>query len=206
MLGLTATFAAPAALAGAGAGPACKDAGAPPAAIRELITAEADKQGVEAKLALAVADQESRFGLDLNSKAGARGIMQLMPDTAARFGVEDICDPAENVRGGVSYLKELTREFGGNLFLVLSGYNAGEGRVYEARGVPAIAETVRYVASVSNSYFGFDNSLRGGRRAKASRQMSKPIDTATTDGAGAKWIGGSVLYVEEAKDVETDVR
>ena len=124
------------------------------AGIRDLVRAEAAKQGVDEKLALAITLQELRFGVDLNSPKGARGPMQLMPATAAMYGVTDICNAVQNVRGGVSYLKDLGAAFQGNMMLVAAAYNAGPERVYQAQGVPAIPETVRYVASVTNSYYG----------------------------------------------------
>ena len=162
--------------------------------IRDLVRAEAAKQGVDEKLALAIALQESRFGVELNSPKGARGPMQLMPATAAMYGVTDICNPVQNVRGGVSYLKDLGAAFQGNMMLVAAAYNAGPERVYQAQGVPAISETVRYVASVTNSYYGlktlsarkgkhFDRRSAGGgsagdagdrcRTTRAARQASK---------------------------------
>ena len=120
--------------------------------IRTLVSQEATKQGVDEKLALAIADNESANGAKQNSEKGARGPMQLTPDTAALYGVADICDASENVRGGISYIKDLSAEFHGNVLLVAAAYNAGPDRVYQARGVPAISETVRYVAAVTNHY------------------------------------------------------
>jgi soluble lytic murein transglycosylase-like protein len=184
--------------------------------VRELITAETLRQGVDGKLALAIADQESGFGARVNSPAGARGPMQLMPATAARYAVSDICDVTQNIRGGVSYLKDLTTAFGGNIMLVVAAYNAGEGRVVAARGVPAIAETVSYTALVTNAYFGFDNVLKGGKRAgrlakldtrsavggvdllasPSSSDKPLPINPTEPKAGDHNWIGGSVLYVQ----------
>ncbi len=171
--------------------------------IRDLVRAEAAKQGVEEKLALAIAMQESRFGVDLNSPKGARGPMQLMPATAAMYGVTDVCNPVENVRGGVSYLKDLGAAFQGNMMLVAAAYNAGPERVYQAQGVPAISETVRYVASVTNSYYGLKTlSARKGKHstamARAAEAPAPPAsDVAQHEPPTGKqdWIGGSVLYV-----------
>ncbi len=171
--------------------------------IRDLVRAEAAKQGVDEKLALAIALQESRFGVELNSPKGARGPMQLMPTTAAMYGVTDICNPVQNVRGGVSYLKDLGAAFQGNMMLVAAAYNAGPERVYQAQGVPAISETVRYVAAVTNSYYGLKTlSARKGKTSTAvARATEAPAtsasDVAQHDQQTAKqdWIGGSVLYV-----------
>ncbi len=172
-------------------------------AARELVRAEAERQGFDQKLAVAILNQESRAGTDINSPAGARGLMQLMPATAERYGVKDVCDAADNARGGVAYLKDLTAQFGGNVFLVVAAYNAGETRVLDAHGVPANAETVRYVASIANSYYEFDNFLNSKRVQKpAERPRHAPALAAgieragvAVDSAGQKWIGG-VLYVE----------
>ena len=167
--------------------------------VRKLVEEEAKKQGVDAKLALAIVEQESANGARVNSDKNARGPMQLIHGTAATYKVKDICDPAENIRGGVAFLKDLAAEFGGNIFLILSAYNAGRGRVYDAKGVPPISETVRYVATVANTYYGFDNSLKGGSRSGAGRKnatAAQEPDATRTDASGQKWIGGSVLYVD----------
>jgi soluble lytic murein transglycosylase-like protein len=171
--------------------------------IRDLVRAEAAKQGVDEKLALAIALQESRFGVELNSPKGARGPMQLMPATAAMYGVTDICNPVQNVRGGVSYLKDLGAAFQGNMMLVAAAYNAGPERVYQAQGVPAISETVRYVASVTNSYYGLKTlSARKGKHSTAMARAAEapatpPAEVAQHEPPTGKqdWIGGSVLYV-----------
>jgi len=171
--------------------------------IRDLVRAEAAKQGVDEKLALAIALQESRFGVELNSPKGARGPMQLTPATAAMYGVTDICNPVQNVRGGVSYLKDLGAAFQGNMMLVAAAYNAGPERVYQAQGVPAISETVRYVASVTNSYYGLKTlSARKGKTSNAIARAPEAPATPANDPAQHEpptgkqdWIGGSVLYV-----------
>ena len=168
--------------------------------IRDLVRAEAAKQGVDEKLALAIALQESRFGAELNSPKGARGPMQLMPATAAMYGVTDVCNPVENVRGGVSYLKDLGAAFQGNMMLVAAAYNAGPERVYQAQGVPAISETVRYVASVTNFYYGLKTlSARKGKHSApvAGAAEAPAAEVAQQEHPAGKqdWIGGSVLYV-----------
>lgn len=173
--------------------------------VRGLIESEAKRQGVDVELALAIGDQETRLGAYIKpgraTDKGARGVMQLMPDTANRFGVKDVCDVTDNVRGGIAYIKHLSAEFGGNVLLVASAYNAGEGRVIEAKGVPPISETVRYAAAVANAYYHFDNTLRGGARAAVSLapDNSAELAVATPDTppkSDQGWIGGSVLYVQ----------
>ena len=103
---------------------------------------------VSPALVLAVITVESAGKADAVSRAGAEGLMQLMPDTAARFGVKDAFEPAQNITGGVKYLDWLMREFDRDPILVLAGYNAGEGSVRQHKGVPPFAETRNYVPKV----------------------------------------------------------
>jgi hypothetical protein len=103
---------------------------------------------VSPALVLAVIGIESAGRQDAVSHKGATGLMQLMPATAARFGVSDSRRPAENIRGGVAYLDWLMKEFGGDPMMVLAGYNAGEGAVRQHGGVPPYRETRDYVPKV----------------------------------------------------------
>lgn len=97
---------------------------------------------------LAVISVESAGRVDAESHAGAQGLMQLIPATAERFGVTDSLDPAQNVKGGVTYLDWLLNEFNGDPVLALAGYNAGEGAVTKHQGVPPFKETRAYVPKV----------------------------------------------------------
>ena len=103
---------------------------------------------VSPALVLAVMTVESAGKADAVSGAGAQGLMQLMPDTASRFGVTDSLVPAQNIAGGVKYLNWLMGEFDNDPILVLAGYNAGEGSVRKYAGVPPFAETRDYVPKV----------------------------------------------------------
>lgn len=103
---------------------------------------------VSPALVLAVIAVESSGREDAVSKAGAQGLMQLMPDTAARFGVTDSLHPEENIAGGVKYLDWLMQKFDRDPILVLAGYNAGAGSVRDHEGVPPFAETRDYVPKV----------------------------------------------------------
>lgn len=97
----------------------------------------------------AVISAESRFDPRAVSAKGAKGLMQLMPETARRFGVRDVFSVAENLNAGAAYLRELITRFEGDLSLALAAYNAGEGAVQRAgRQVPAYAETQQYVARI----------------------------------------------------------
>ena len=103
---------------------------------------------VSPALALAVIVVESAGQVRAVSRAGAQGLMQLIPATADRFGVDDPEDPAQNIRGGVAYLDWLLAEFDNDVVLALAGYNAGEGAVRRNGGVPPFAETRDYVPKV----------------------------------------------------------
>lgn len=171
------------------------------ASLRELVAREAASVGVDEKLALTILWLESNDGAALNSYKGARGPLQLMPDTAAQYGVHDICNPAENVHGAMLFLRDLSAQFGGNLMLIAAAYNAGPERVYQSRGVPAIAETVRYVANATNKYYGLEEptSRQAGSTAKQPRSHAPSVQEVSqkpeADAKGQQWIGGSVLYV-----------
>ncbi|NSY39481.1 lytic transglycosylase domain-containing protein [Leisingera sp. ANG59] len=117
----------------------------------QILTESAGTQ-VSPALVLAVIAVESAGKPDAVSSAGAQGLMQLMPDTAARFGVRDALEAKQNISGGVRYLDWLMKEFGGDPMLVLAGYNAGEGAVRTHKGVPPYAETRDYVPKVLAAY------------------------------------------------------
>ncbi|NBC13090.1 MAG: transglycosylase SLT domain-containing protein [Gammaproteobacteria bacterium] len=99
-------------------------------------------------LVLAVIEVESDFNPRARSPKNAQGLMQLIPETAERFGVRDVWDPEQNIRGGMAYLRWLTRYFDGDLELVLAAYNAGEGAVERYGGIPPYAETQDYVRRI----------------------------------------------------------
>lgn len=107
---------------------------------------------VSPALVLAVISVESAGRESAVSSAGAQGLMQLMPATAARFGVTESFDPSQNIRGGVAYLDWLLTHFGNDPLLALAGYNAGEGNVRRYDGVPPFAETRDYVPKVLSAW------------------------------------------------------
>ena len=135
--------------------PECGPSPFTPDQIEQLVTEAAERHGVDISLATAITFAESRFDQQRNSPAGARGPMQLMPDTAALFGVADVCDPASNIDGGVRYLEELVKEFG-NPLLAAAAYNAGKQRIYQYGGIPPFYETVSYIATVLNFQMGIE--------------------------------------------------
>lgn len=123
------------------------------ARIDGLIRDTGARYDVDPFLIFCVMEQESRFHPRAVSVKGARGLMQLMPATARRFGVRRVHDPAENITGGTRYLKELLGMFGGRVDLALASYNAGEGAVVRyGRRVPPYRETRHYVQRISARY------------------------------------------------------
>ncbi len=115
----------------------------------ELIRAAAQKHGVEQELIASVIAVESDFNPRAVSPKLARGLMQLLPETAARLAVTDVFDPGQNIDAGTRYLKELLARYDQNLALALAAYNAGPDRVEQFRGVPPFSETRNYVQRVT---------------------------------------------------------
>jgi len=113
------------------------------------VRAAAQEFGVEEAVVRAIIHAESAFRPNAVSHAGAQGLMQLIPATASRFGVGNVFDPNQNIRGGVQYLAWLLKRFDNDLTLAAAGYNAGEGAVDRHGGVPPYAETQRYVQRVA---------------------------------------------------------
>src|SRR3954468_8193518 len=120
------------------------------------IDAIARRHGMDPLLVRAVIRVESNFDPRAVSPKGAAGLMQLMPDTATRYGVENRFDPAQNIDGGVRYLRDLMAMFDGNLSLAHAAYNAGEGAVLKyGRRIPPYPETQQYVVWVRSFYDQF---------------------------------------------------
>jgi Zn-finger nucleic acid-binding protein len=152
-----------------------------------LIRQNGARYGVDPYLIFCVMEQESHFNAGAVSPVGARGLMQLMPGTAARFGVQRIHDPAQNIAGGTRFLKQLLGRFNGRVELVLASYNAGEGAVVKyGHRVPPYRETRNYVRRISDRY---------GRTAHAVRPEATVNSKATAGSktaAGSKATAGSV--------------
>ncbi len=113
-----------------------------------LIESAASHHGLDPELLVAIIEAESGFDPFAVSRKGACGLMQLMPETAARFGVSDVFDPRDNLEGGARYLRWLLERFQGNQQLALAAYNAGEGAVDRYGGIPPYPETRSYVSRV----------------------------------------------------------
>jgi soluble lytic murein transglycosylase-like protein len=121
--------------------------------IDSYIVKAARRNGLDPLLVYSLMHQESAFKSGAISYKGARGLMQLMPGTAARFGVRNIFDPEMNIEGGTRYLRFLLDMFNGDVALTLAGYNAGEGAVLKyGRQVPPYSETQEYVRRITNRY------------------------------------------------------
>lgn len=115
----------------------------------DIIVAAARRFDVDAALVSAVIKAESDYNPRTVSHKGARGLMQLMPATAKRFGVTNSFDPDENIHAGTRYLRWLLTKFDGNADLAVAAYNAGEGNVWKYDGVPPFRETVNYINRIS---------------------------------------------------------
>ncbi len=120
--------------------------------IMDIVDSTCQKYNVDSKLVKALIKQESGFNPDAKSKAGALGLMQLMPQTAEGLGVENPMDPVQNVDGGVRYFKQMLDKFNGNKILALAAYNAGPNAVRKYNGVPPYKETQNYVKSILSMY------------------------------------------------------
>jgi soluble lytic murein transglycosylase len=130
-----------------------------------LIHAIAAENGVDPALVKARIRTESNFNRHAVSRKGAQGLMQLMPGTAGRYAVGNAFDPAENIRGGVRYLRFLQDRFPGRLHLAVAAYNAGENAVLRYQGIPPYAETRQYVARVLGFYGRSDETGAASGRA-----------------------------------------
>jgi soluble lytic murein transglycosylase-like protein len=150
---------APATTMAAPAGASALPPGVPYAA---EITAAAQRHGIDPALLAGLVRQESNFDPNAGSPAGARGLTQLMPGTAAGLGVTDVTDPLQSLDGGAKYLKQQLDAFGGDVTKALAAYNAGPGAVQRFGGVPPYAETQNYVQKVqafAAAYRGTPTSL-----------------------------------------------
>lgn len=175
-----------------------------PGDARALVVRIATEENFYPDFVQAVAKNESRFNSIALSAKGAFGLMQLKPETAQRFKV-NLCDPADNVRGGVRFLRALHDKYR-NLFFILAAYNAGEGAVEESRGVPPFPETVRFVAQVINDFYVWPepgSASRPGRRTAVGQPdliepgaPSAAAASPTKTAPEVHWNDGFVMHVD----------
>ncbi|GEC15465.1 lytic transglycosylase domain-containing protein [Nitrobacter winogradskyi] len=186
--------------------PCTKTVAMAPDKARALVSRIAAEENFYPEFVQSVAKIESHFNSIAVSDKGAVGLMQLMPETAQRFRV-DLCDPADNVRGGVRLLRTLHQKYQNPLF-ILAAYNAGEGAVDKVRGVPGYPETVRFVAQVLNDFYTWplpgEIARRDRRSSKDERPdlielgavSAAPKASASPPGAPARWNDGFVMHVD----------
>jgi soluble lytic murein transglycosylase-like protein len=161
--------------AGAGGSVSTTLGGGTPSAYDAQITAAATKHGLDPALLKGLIRQESNFNPNARSGAGATGLTQLMPGTAAGLGVTDATDPAQAIDGGAKYLKAQLDRFGGDASKALAAYNAGPGAVAKYGGVPPYAETQNYVTKV----LGYAAEYRGaGAATTPATTAAAPLATA----------------------------
>jgi soluble lytic murein transglycosylase-like protein len=154
------------------------------------ITAAATKYGLDPALLKGLIRQESNFNAGARSGAGAQGLTQLMPGTAASLGVTDPTDPAQAIDGGAKYLKAQLDRFGGDASKALAAYNAGPGAVAKFGGVPPYAETQNYVTKV----LGYAAEYRGGAAAAAAVPAATGAVPVTTAPVSSPSPSGSLDY------------
>ncbi len=130
-----------------------------PKNIVDLVKQMAPEYKLEPQLVLSIIETESNFDTIALSPKNAKGLMQLIPETAARFGVRNAYDPAQNIRGGMAYLRWLLAYFEGDVSLVAAAYNAGEAAVERYRGVPPYLETLTYVRKILTTARMVDHSF-----------------------------------------------
>ncbi len=141
-----------------------------------IIRAAAQRYQLPESLLRAVIHTESNYYAHAVSRAGAMGLMQLMPKTAKGLGVRDPNDPGQNVHGGARYLRLLANRYDGDMVLVLAAYNAGAGNVEKYGGVPPFAETRSYVRSVLRRYYAYERQEQlgvGDERTGPARHIAR---------------------------------
>jgi hypothetical protein len=152
---------------------------------RDLIEASAARYNVDAELVASIIGAESDFDPKAISRRNARGLMQLLPETAARLGVRNIFDPAENIDAGTHYLSDLLALYKNDLALTLAAYNAGPLRVRQYGRVPPYAETQLYVRRVRTAYAKRKAALTIASKALPSTKSATTTVTVATAPAGS---------------------
>lgn len=170
----------------------------PTTAARDLVEKIAQDEDFYPDFVLAVARAESHFQTNAVSPRGAFGLMQLEPETAKNYGV-NVCDPADNVRGGVRFLRDLQSRYRNPLF-ILAAYNAGEKALLEHGGVPPFPETVSFVAAVLNDFYDWQKVAGKTRapRSGSSRAAQRPDNSSKDE----HWRSGFVWNFQQNEESE----
>lgn len=148
------------------------------APFHELIEAASAQYLVDADLITSVIAAESNFDPKAISRRNARGLMQLLPETATRLGVRDIFDPKENINAGTRYLGELLKQYKNDLVLALAAYNAGPEKVQKFGKVPPYAETISYVRRIKRDLES-RKSAEGAKLSQSSKSLPDPATVRT---------------------------
>jgi soluble lytic murein transglycosylase-like protein len=165
------------------------------------ITAAAQQNGLDPALLAGLIKQESGFKADARSGAGAQGLTQLMPGTAAGLGVTNLLDPVQSIQGGAKYLKQQLDRFGGDPSKALAAYNAGPGAVAKYGGVPPYAETQNYVKNV----LGYAAEYRGaGATSAATTATTTAATTSAVPLATQPVSAASLLATTDDTDPDAD--
>ncbi len=150
-----------------------------------LVNSASERSQVDADFIASVIRAESGNNPKAISRKGAQGLMQLMPGTASKLGVKNSFDPAENVDGGVRYLRELLLLYNNDMVKALAAYNAGPQRVEQYKGIPPYRETHAYIARVITDYNRKKLAARKQAQASQARAKAKPTRLATTASAAS---------------------
>jgi soluble lytic murein transglycosylase-like protein len=163
----------------------------PPSTFREAVDLIAQKHSLPPQLVHSVISVESGYNPNAVSPKGAQGLMQLIPSTAHRFGVNNVFNPVENVEGGAKYLQYLLELYKGDFRLALAAYNAGEGAVNKYRGVPPYPETVNYINQVGRRLV---EAQQAKKKAEVKPEPVKPAEPTIHQIMGPD---GKVRYVSK---------
>jgi soluble lytic murein transglycosylase-like protein len=177
-----------------------------PTPMGTLVEVISVNHGVDPALVRAVIKTESNFNRWAVSPKGARGLMQLIPETGRRYGVQDFFDPKQNVEGGVQYLKFLLEKFNGNLDLSLAAYNAGENLVERLGRIPPIAETTNYVRRVRANYVKKPSSIAASPLLKpAVQQVAQQAVQQPAAQPPAQQVAPAQQPVKQAKEEPSSI-